>query len=311
MKKILFMILLIVSFVSIFYNDMTFLNPFDLNESFHLIIYELRMPRVLLAAFIGAGLANIGWTYQIHFKNELATPYTLGISSVAALSLALSELLATSALSLNKDIVFFILVSPLVYLFFKAKTKNFRGKILLLGMGVGILSSSLIVLAQTLMGNESVARLIHWTMGSLNVVGINEIKIVIPIIVLSLIYSFKNKSKLALISIGDDFALSRGVNADKIFAKDLLVSSVALCSMIWIAGPIGFVGMLIPQISKRVWSANYSRAMLNCTLLGAIFLVVCDFISRNLLAQIQLPIGAITAVIGAPTLIYFILKSRY
>lgn len=311
MRLVLFICLIACCIFSILINESTFMNPFTLDTSVQMIIFDLRLPRVILAVFIGAALSNIGWTYQIHFKNELATPYTLGISSVAALSLAISQLLSDISITLNKDVLFLLMIAPLFYIFYKIKAKNMRNKVLLLGMGIGIFSSSLIVLAQTLLGNESVARLVHWMMGSLNIVGMKDLLIVIPIIVIFLLYSFFHRKRLGVLSVGEDFAFMRGINTEKVFIHDLLITSITLCSIIWIAGPIGFVGLVIPQVVKRVWSANYANYMVHSALLGALFLVICDFISRVALAQIQLPIGAITAVVGAPMLIYFIVKSKY
>lgn len=311
MRLVLFICLIACSIISILFNESSLMNPFSLDTSVQMIIFDLRLPRVLLAIFIGAALSNIGWTYQIHFKNELATPYTLGISSVAALSLAISQLLSDISITLNKDVLFLLMISPLFYVFYKIKAKNMRNKVLLLGMGIGIFSSSLIVLAQTLLGNESVARLVHWMMGSLNIVGMKDLLIVIPIIVIFLLYSFFHRKRLGVLSVGEDFAFMRGINTEKVFIHDLLITSITLCSIIWIAGPIGFVGLVIPQVVKRVWSANYANYMVHSAILGALFLVICDFISRVALTQIQLPIGAITAVVGAPMLIYFIVKSKY
>lgn len=311
MRFVLFILLILCCLISILFNDFSMMDPFSLDNSTRMIIYDLRLPRVILATFIGAALSNIGWTYQIHFKNELATPYTLGISSVAALSLAISQLLSDNSISINKDILFLLMITPLFYVFYKIKAKSMRNKVLLLGMGIGIFSSSLIVLAQTLLGNESVARLVHWMMGSLNIVGMRDLYIVIPIIIISLFYSFFHRKRLGLVSVGEDFAFTRGLNTERVFVYDLAITSITLCSIIWVAGPIGFVGLVIPQVVKRVWSANYANYMIHSALLGAIFLVLCDFISRFTLVQIQLPIGAITAVVGAPMLIYFIVKSKF
>lgn len=310
MRIFLVLLLLTSMLISSLYNEFSFFNPFELDETMKYIVHDLRFPRVLIAAFVGGALANIGWVYQIHFKNELATPYTLGLSSVAALALAISQLCLEKGILISRDFIFLIMALPLLLLFRMIKNKNMRGKILLLGMGVGILSSSLIVLVQTLLGNESVARLVHWMMGSLNIVGLSELRVVIPVITISFIYSYFHRHRITLLSVGDDFASSRGVDTQRAFILDLIVTSLVMCSMIWVVGPIGFVGIVIPQIVKRIWSANYARYMFESIILGALFLVFCDFVSRNIFIQQQLPIGAITAVIGAPMLVYFILKSR-
>ncbi len=310
MRLVLLAVVLMLSLVSIFYSDGTFLNPLQLNEIDEIIVNTLRVPRILLSIIIGATLANIGWTFQIIFRNSLATPYTLGISSVAAVALALSELLFELGYTGNKFFIFALMLIPLFVLLLKLKKGNFRNQILMFGVCIGIFSSSAIILIQSLLGNESVSKLIRWMMGSLNIVGLRELYFLYPLLILTAALMYFKRKELTLLSISDTFAHSRGVNTNFVFKYYILICSVAVCAVVWICGPIGFVGLIIPHLTKRFYGADISKFQIHNLLIGAIFLVLCDFFSRNILTEVQLPIGAITATVGAPLLLLQILKSR-
>ncbi|EQC44696.1 iron ABC transporter permease [Bacteriovorax sp. Seq25_V] len=310
MKITLLLILILISVFSILFGDGALLNPWHLNDIETMIVQSLRIPRILLSILIGATLANIGWTFQILFRNSLATPYTLGVSSVAAVALALSELLFELGYTTNRVLIFCLLLIPLFFVLLKIKKGNYRSQILMFGVCIGIFSSSTIILIQSLLGNESVSKLIRWMMGSLNVVGMGDIYFLLPILGLAFILMALKRKQLTLLSIGDIFAHSRGVDTNFVFKYYILICSIAVCTVVWICGPIGFVGLIIPHFTKRMFGADISKYQVHNILLGAIFLVGCDFLSRNLFGEIQLPIGAITATVGAPLLLYQVLKTK-
>lgn len=302
--------LILLCLFSLLYKDFSFIDIYNLDEINTLIVYSLRLPRILLAVIVGGVLANVGWSYQILFRNPLATPYTLGVSSLAALALAISELLFEKYNLFDKNLLFVLLIIPIVFIFKHIKKGDYRNKILMLGVCIGIICSSFIVLIQSLLGNESVAKLVRWMMGSLNVVGLEEVIIMGSISLIGTLFIFIKRKELTMLSIGEEFSKSRGINTKKIFNITILSSFAIVSSVIWLCGPIGFVGLIIPHISKKVWGSNYSVNFINNFLLGSIFLVSCDFLSRNITPTMQLPIGAITALIGGPLLIYQVLKAR-
>lgn len=263
------------------------------------ILENLRFPRVYLAFIVGGILSVIGNTTQVIFRNPLATPYTLGFSSVAALGLAIAEL-GFQSFSLSAYIALasiFLIILLFLYL------RNFTAqRILLFGVCLSIFSSSAIVFVQSLLGNESIARLIRWMMGSLSIVGFDSLIYTIPLYVIGLFVFIINRRNLALISIGEDFAQSRGVNTKRVNATLILISNLLIALIVWQCGPIGFVGLIIPHVVKRTFSANYEKNIIPSFLVGGGFLVVCDLLSRVILENSIIPIGAITACVGAPVL---------
>ncbi|WP_412470396.1 MULTISPECIES: FecCD family ABC transporter permease [unclassified Halobacteriovorax] len=271
----------------------------DLNEQGLYILENLRFPRVYLAFLVGGILSVIGSTTQVIFRNPLATPYTLGFSSVAALGLAIAEL-GFNSFSLGAYIALssiFLLILLFLYL-----NKFSSQRVLLFGVCLSIFSSSAIVFVQSILGNESIARLIRWMMGSLSIVGFEGLLYTAPLYILGLIFFVIHKRSLTLISIGEDFAQTRGVPTRKVNATLILVSNILIAVVVWQCGPIGFVGLIIPHITRRLVSANYERSLMPTFILGGGFLVLCDFISRIVLANSIIPIGAITACVGAPVL---------
>lgn len=269
------------------------------------ILENLRFPRVYLAFLIGGLLSVIGSTTQIIFRNPLATPYTLGFSSVAALGLAIAEL-GFESYSLGAYIALsstFLFILLFLYL-----NKFSSQKVLLFGVCLSIFSSSAIVFVQSLLGNESIGRLIRWMMGSLSIVGFESFSYTVPLYVVGLLFFILNRRNLAMISIGEDFAQTRGVNTRKVNATLILVSNLLVAIIVWQCGPIGFVGLIIPHITRRLISANYEASLIPTFILGGGFLVLCDFISRIVLENSIIPIGAITACVGAPILVLQLFK---
>lgn len=263
------------------------------------ILENLRFPRVYLAFVVGGLLSIIGSTTQVIFRNPLATPYTLGFSSVAALGLAIAEL-GFQSYSLGAYLALTSIF--LIILLFLYLNKFSSQRILLFGVCLSIFSSSAIVFVQSLLGNESIARLIRWMMGSLSVVGFDSFVYTMPIYFIGLAIFFVNRRSLTMISIGEDFAQTRGVNTRKVSATLILISNLLIAVIVWQCGPIGFVGLIIPHITRRLITANYENNLIPTFILGGSFLVLCDLISRVILENSIIPIGAITACVGAPVL---------
>lgn len=308
MKKLIFLICTFIVLLAphLGVDGFTGLN---MSEQEAFIFNNLRVPRVLLAFFVGGSLAVVGWIFQIIFKNSLATPYTMGISSIAALAMAVSELLLENSIVANKDIVFVLFYLPILSLILIGFKKNIgRDRLLLFGVCLGIFSSSAIVFIQTILGNESVSKLVRWMMGGLEIVGYSDFTVLLPTLVISLVALSFFRKELTMISIGEEFASSRGVDISRSFFILILVSNILVALIVWYCGPIGFVGLIIPHLTKKLIGHDFSKHIWSCFIVGATFLVVCDLISRSLTESQVIPVGAITACIGAPLLIIQLLK---
>jgi iron complex transport system permease protein len=308
MKKLIFLVCTFIVLIAPHLGVDGF-TGFNMNDQQAFIFNNLRVPRVLLAFFVGGSLAVVGWIFQIIFKNSLATPYTMGISSIAALAMAVSELLLENSIIANKDIVFVLFYLPVLALILIGFKKNIgRDRLLLFGVCLGIFSSSAIVFIQTVLGNESVSKLVRWMMGGLEIVGYSDFTVLLPTLVISLVALSFFRKELTMISIGEEFASSRGVDISRSFFIMILISNILVALIVWYCGPIGFVGLIIPHLTKKVVGHDFSKHIGSCFMIGATFLVFCDLISRSLTESQVIPVGAITACIGAPLLILQLLK---
>ena len=307
MKILLVILFFVVSLISLFVGRDGVIDLNGIHGEF--IFFNIRLPRLLLAFICGAGLSVAGWTFQILFRNPLATPYTLGVSSVAALAVAVSELLKQSGAISNSFLVFGMFYLPLMFLLLYGFVKRIdRNRLLLIGVCLGIFSSSAIVFIQSLLGNESVSRLVRWMMGSLDIVGLDNIYILAPIIFICLARLWFYRKKLTMISIGESFSFSRGIDVNLITFSALLTGNIMVAAIVWFCGPIGFVGLIIPHLVRTIYGGDFSKNFLVTLLSGATFLIVCDFISRVAMDTQSISIGAITACVGAPILMLKILR---
>jgi iron complex transport system permease protein len=293
-----------------------FISPFEMtaNSLQSKIFISLRVPRVITAFLAGGGLSLCGMVFQAMFRNPLAEPFTLGIASGASCGAALTIFFKFS--NIVPHITFtsigaFLgasLAGILVYGFSKIPKKADSLTILLAGVAVSFIFNSLLMFLQYLIDLHDSFRIIRWLMGGLEIFGYQSLGIMaIFILTGTLIISWKLPEIDHLLT-GEDIAQSRGVNVVKtnnllLFASILIVSSiVANC------GPIGFVGLIIPHISRRFFSVNHKIIGPVSFLLGGSFLLVGDTIAKTVIAPIEIPVGVITSLLGAPFFLWILLR---
>ncbi len=306
-KKV-FTILIFFTLVLI---SLFFKYSFSIEHTQSLIFQSILVPRTIIAILVGGSLAVIGWIFQILFRNSLATPYTMGISSVAAVSLAVSELLLDfSFIEGSMAIVIYSLsIVAIIDLYFLMIRKRYdRNRLLLFGVCVGILSSSAIVFIQSLLGNESVSKLVRWMMGSIDIFGMSEVYLLLISSLVFLLIIFFLRKEITLISIGNDFAATRGVNVQKVFTYTFICSNILIAIIVWVCGPIGFIGLIVPHFTKNFSSKDFQRSWHECFVHGGIFLLFATILSKGLLEYHIIPVGALTALIGAPLLVFQLIK---
>lgn len=281
------------------------------------IFWNLRAPRIIVAFLAGGALSLSGLSFQTLFRNPLATPYTLGIASGASFGAALG-------ISLGLDLSYgpfniislFSLagaaVSVFVTYFLSQKKEGFHtSKLLLAGVALGLFFSSLILALQYFLNETSNKKLIHWLMGSLEVVGFEQVYYLgVPITLSFLILYFKRKD-FNLLMVHEDFAHTRGVDVRKSQKILFLIGSVLVASVVSFCGPIGFVGLIIPHFARILLGLDSSYLIPGSFLIGGIFLVSIDLLTRVILPEGVLPIGILTSLIGGPSFIYFLRKSRF
>lgn len=278
------------------------------------IFWQLRVPRVLLGYVAGASLALSGMSFQALFRNPLATPYTLGVSSGAALGVALyvySGLALTGGILSGAGIASFFgagLAIALVYGLSRLRGNASVQVMLLAGVAVSFFFSSLIMFVQYVSDFTELRRVTRWMMGGLETAGYLEVVQLGTVCGLAIVILLSQLSALNLIAVGDEFALSRGVPVLRVrrilfFAVSLLVGGVvAFC------GPIGFVGMISPHICRLLVGANVRRLAPVTMLFGGAFLVCCDTLGRTLAAPVEVPTGVITALLGGPFFLWLLFR---
>ena len=284
-----------------------------------MIIYELRIPRMLFGFIAGSGLALCGMVFQAMFRNPLATPFTLGVASGASLGAAISvyagisfTILGLTATSLSAFAGALLAIS-FVYSISRFRF-GFSGETLLLtGVAISFFFSSLILFIQYLSNVADSFQIIRWLMGSLTVVGYQELRQLLPFVGLTAIVIIYLSRELNLLMAGDEIASSRGVSVKYVRYALFFVTSLCVGAIVALCGPIGFVGMMVPHICRLIIGEDH-RYLIPATLLfGGSFLVICDTLARLIIAPAELPVGVITTLLGGPVFLWLLMryKSRH
>ncbi|MCX5633050.1 MAG: iron ABC transporter permease [Phycisphaerae bacterium] len=288
------------------------LKNIDLATTEAQVFYQIRLPRVFTAFLAGAALACCGVALQAMFRNPLATPFTLGISSGAAFGAAICVIFA-AYLPIPYGNIWFSFAGALaavllVYGLTKIKKGFSADTMLLAGIAVNFFFSSLILFLQYISDFTQSFRIIHWLMGSIDVTGYRTPVTMLIFTVIGIAVIVIQRLNLNLMSISDEIAIARGVdvkNARKIifFATSIMVAAVvAYC------GPIGFVGLMAPHICRLLVGPDHKILTPASIIFGGAFLTLCDTIARTLIAPAEMPVGVITALLGGPFFVWLLLK---
>ena len=314
MKIALYIIAFIILAISPFFGEITLnlKNVLDPTNSANMVFWDLRVSRVFLAFFVGGILSLGGLIFQIIFKNELITPYTLGIASGTTLFTAIA-IVFFPMLNISVSSVFGSIVTILIlYFISKRINKNSvavsTNSILLIGISLSYFYGSALMLVFYMSNLQENYSIIRFTLGSLDTVGFTNGLI---IMVVSAIFYFivrLNKEKIKLLLICNDTAFLKGLNVNKISLLLLIVVSLSVGISISFVGPIGFIGLVIPHIIKLIYKQSADKLFFPVFFFGGIFLVFSDLISRNLNTDSSLPIGVVTAFIGAPFFVYLLIR---
>jgi len=288
----------------------------SLTDSQRTILFDVRLPRVVLGFLAGGSLALGGLVFQSLLRNPLATPFTLGISSGASLGSALyfhlGVIWSLFGLSGATYLAFVGATVATVIVFAIANRVGRRNNVTLLlaGVAVTFFFSSVILFAQYAADFTAVFKMIRWVMGGLSVVGYDEVLTLVPFAVLALAVAIWKSPELNLIATGDDIALSRGVDVSATVRMFYLTLTLVIGATVALVGPIGFVGIMVPQSARLLFGADNRLLTPLSFVLGGAFLVTCDTGARLLLAPAELPVGIITALLGGPFFLWLLVRSR-
>jgi len=312
MKILALLISIIVIVISPLYGqiDISIAKIFQEGTIDNKIFFDIRLPRVLLAFFIGSILSLGGLIFQSVFKNPMATPFTLGVASGATLFTALAIILGLSYLV--SVFAFIGALLTIVILFAISKKFDFTqtSSLLLVGIALSFFYSAALMVLYFISNLEQSYEIMRFTMGSLDIVGFSNIYLVCSASLFLFIFVLFYKEKLQLLLTSYEFALLKGINVKRVNYILLLVVSICVAIAVSIVGPIGFVGLIVPHILKTVYKKSAHLLILPIYFYGGVFLVLCDLIARNINTSSDVPIGVITSFIGAPFFIYLIIKKK-
>jgi len=277
------------------------------------IVWNVRLPRVLLGAAVGAGLAVCGAVLQAMVRNVLADPYLLGISSGASTGAAAAILFGVAggfgayALPLSAFAGAAVAAAS-VYVLARSGGRMTSIRLVMAGVAIGyVLSATTSILVFSSDSPEGARSVMFWLLGSLTLAQWNAtLLIVIVIVLISIAVMTLWSRKLDALSIGDETALTLGVSPGRFRVQLLAVVSLCVGAVVASSGAIGFVGLVVPHLARRLVGASHRRMLPLAAMLGATFLVAADVLARTVWSPRELPLGIVTALIGAPFLVILV-----
>jgi iron complex transport system permease protein len=299
-----------ISLVRVFDRSIPFSDNVDAQ-----IFFVARMPRVFAGALVGAALASAGVVFQALLRNALATPFTLGVSAGASLGAMLAIVFGAvitagpfSAVPLA-SLAGAAIAAAIVYRLATMQNRAMSTTVLLLaGVTLNSFFSALIVFVQYIADFAQVYRATRWLMGDLDVGSFDPIVAAMPMIAIAFAMFAWLPSSLNLLSVGADAAAARGVDVGRTQRLAFVGASLATAAAVSLAGPIGFIGIVVPHLVRLMVGVDHRIVLPASALFGASFLVVCDLGARTLLAPLEIPVGVITAMLGGPFFLWLLVR---
>lgn len=278
------------------------------------VVWNLRLPRVLVALIAGAGLAVAGTVMQSVLKNPMADSYTTGVSAGAAFGATVSIVAGFSLFSYDVGLVamaFVFSLAPTALMVVLTRFRSFSAtSMILAGLAVMYVFSALTAALKLMADPEALASLYRWQVGSLNNMVWSDIPVMLIVTVLGSAAMMILSSKINMLASGDDAARSLGVNADTLRVVCLAVVSLITAAIVSFTGTIGFVGLVSPHIARLFIGADNRYLIPASAMFGALLMLVSDYIGRVILAPSVLEVGVVTAFIGGPVFLYLIMRQK-
>jgi len=280
------------------------------------VFWELRVPRVFLAFFVGAGLAVGGMVFQAVFRNFLASPFTLGVSSGAAFGAAIYYQIGFSAVLFGiSGSVIFALFGAFLTMFIIYALAGARGRLstlemLLAGVVLNFFFSSFILFLQYISDFAEIFRMTRWLMGGLHTADYLSVGVIGAVVTICSLIIFSKARDLNLLLLGEELAQSRGLDVSRVRIVLFFTVSLMVGAIVSFCGPIGFVGIMVPHICRLFVGSNHFYLMPVSLLFGGAFLTLCDTLARTVIAPYEIPVGVITALLGGPFFLWLLLGTK-
>lgn len=284
------------------------------DDSIRFIIFEVRLPRIILAVLTGSLLSMAGAVYQAIFQNPMADPYVIGISSGAAFGATIAIIFLPPMMLLGNSIVSLaaflsaILTSILVYFISKTKRGVDTFSLLLTGVVISTVLSSFISLMMLAHQDEAM-KIMTWTMGSFNAKSWNHVLTILIPTVIGIFFTIYHGKDLNVLVMGEEEAMTMGLDTKRLKRNMLLICALLTSIAVSVSGIIGFVGLIVPHFIRLIFGSEHKFLLKASFVFGAIFMLLSDTIARSLLGGFEVPVGIITSLIGGP--LFLILLVRY
>lgn len=280
------------------------------------ILFSIRIPRMLLAAALGGALSVSGYLLQVFFRNPIAGPFVLGISSGAKMFVGVTLIFLARYIGSISSFMIIIaafagsLLITSVVLLFSQKVRN-MSMLLVIGIMVGYICSAVTDFCVTFADDHDVVNLKNWSMGTFSGADWDNVKTALIICLPGVIAAAALSKPISAYSLGEGYAQSMGIRVKPFRVILILLSSLLSACVTALAGPISFVGIAVPHITRTLLGSSRPSFVIPASFLcGAVFCVFCDLIARTVFAPTELAIGTVTSVFGAPVVIYMMVKRR-
>ncbi len=287
--------------IKIILNKIPWINKYislqGIKKSHMIIILNIRLPRIILSALVGTALAGAGVVFQGIFKNPMADPYVLGVSSGAALGATLAMILNFTGILLGLGALNIMAFGGAVV------------TLLLAGLALNFFISALISLLMTLNRNE-VEKIVFWTMGSVSAASWKHVIAILPFVIIGSFIIYVLSRDLNIVLMGEETAKNLGIEVEKVKKIALIVGSIVAASAVSVSGIVGFVGLIVPHMIRLIVGPNHKVLIPFTLVAGGMFVVIADTLSRILIPPIEIPLGVITSLFGAPYFIYLLCKNK-
>lgn len=280
------------------------------------ILFKIRLPRMLLAAVLGGALSVSGYLLQVFFRNPIAGPFVLGISSGAKMAVGVTLIFLagrigaiTSATLVIAAFFGALLITALVLLF--SQRVRSMPMLLVVGIMIGYICSAVTDFCITFASEHDVADLTNWTMGSFSGADMGDVKTALIVCVPGVLLALALSKPIGAYALGEGYAKSIGMRVGVLRAALIAVSSLLSACVTALAGPISFVGIAVPHVTKTMLKTSKPAMVIPATFLcGAVFCLLCDLLARWVFAPVELNIGTVTSVFGAPIVISLMIRQR-
>lgn len=278
----------------------------SLNRVHNTVVWEIRLPRILVSILVGFALSTSGAVYQGTFRNPLVEPYILGVSAGASFGAAIGILFPSFLLSIQTGaFIFSVLAVMLAYFSSRIEGKNPIVNLILAGTIISSIFQALVSIMKYLSDDSALRAIVFWTMGGFYFAGWQDVLSLTPLILISIGLMWVLSWKLNILSMGDEEAKSLGINPDRLKLVFILVATLMTAISVSCVGIIAWVGLMMPHAARMMLGPDHRFVIPASALMGGIYLLICDTIARSLTLA-EIPISIITSILGAPYLFYLL-----